>query len=397
MSTLSSHSAINHHPQEVQHTATPPLVDVTAALSPADAFRMLESTLSSWSSQLAAHGERFPMNAPVGIDCGALVLTPKLLQKMVVILRQYQCTLGMVYARLPQTQQAALGMGLLVKEAPDMQDVQSRSFTDFSHTQATDLEPQPHQHHQEEHKQYGSLPQPSQQEAVLTTEPAPLTANPITPILNDIIEGQLDSQRLSSPAANSNDYTALPTEELPIESGISSQPSKETRTAKLANALPHPATAITPASNLPTRMVMGSLRSGRTIASDGHLVIIGDVHGGSEVIAAGNIVIWGELRGVAHAGAIVANQQASQPEATQPKTPQSKTLQPNTLGEQATIRALAIHAVQLRLGQLIARRPDRLNNHKPDTQRLADGSVPPVTPEIARVIDREIRIYQALD
>ena len=45
-----------------------------------------------------------------------------------------------------------------------------------------------------------------------------------------------------------------------------------------------------------------TLRSGRTLQSDGHVVIFGDVNPGAEVIAAGDIVVWGKLRGVAHAG-----------------------------------------------------------------------------------------------
>ncbi|MCY3834165.1 MAG: septum site-determining protein MinC [Chloroflexi bacterium] len=46
-----------------------------------------------------------------------------------------------------------------------------------------------------------------------------------------------------------------------------------------------------------------TLRSGRTIHSDGHAVVIGDVNPGAKVVAAGDIVVWGKLRGFAHAGA----------------------------------------------------------------------------------------------
>ena len=45
-----------------------------------------------------------------------------------------------------------------------------------------------------------------------------------------------------------------------------------------------------------------TLRSGRTIHSDGHVIVFGDVNPGAKVIAAGDIVIWGKLRGTAHAG-----------------------------------------------------------------------------------------------
>ncbi len=51
-------------------------------------------------------------------------------------------------------------------------------------------------------------------------------------------------------------------------------------------------------------MFRRTLRSGRTIHSDGHVVIYGDVNPGAKVIAAGDIVVWGKLRGYAHAGVI---------------------------------------------------------------------------------------------
>ena len=46
-----------------------------------------------------------------------------------------------------------------------------------------------------------------------------------------------------------------------------------------------------------------TLRSGRTIHSDGHVVVFGDVNPGAKVIATGDIVVWGKLRGYVHAGA----------------------------------------------------------------------------------------------
>lgn len=64
-----------------------------------------------------------------------------------------------------------------------------------------------------------------------------------------------------------------------------------------------------------TKVVDGSLRSGRKVEFEGSLVIIGDVNAGAEVIAADHIIVLGSLRGLAHAGAkgnrkamIVANE-----------------------------------------------------------------------------------------
>lgn len=46
-----------------------------------------------------------------------------------------------------------------------------------------------------------------------------------------------------------------------------------------------------------------TLRSGRTIHSEGHVIVFGDVNPGAKVIARGDIVVWGKLRGYVHAGA----------------------------------------------------------------------------------------------
>lgn len=53
----------------------------------------------------------------------------------------------------------------------------------------------------------------------------------------------------------------------------------------------------------PGVMIRKTLRSGRTIHSDGHVIVLGDVNPGAEIIARGDIVVWGVLRGNAHAGA----------------------------------------------------------------------------------------------
>ena len=46
-----------------------------------------------------------------------------------------------------------------------------------------------------------------------------------------------------------------------------------------------------------------TLRSGKSVQFDGHVVVLGDVNPGAEIIASGNIAVLGSLRGVAHAGA----------------------------------------------------------------------------------------------
>lgn len=50
------------------------------------------------------------------------------------------------------------------------------------------------------------------------------------------------------------------------------------------------------------RFYEGTVKSGRTVESDGHLVLAGDVEKGAKVIAVGNIIIMGRLLGSAQAG-----------------------------------------------------------------------------------------------
>ena len=86
------------------------------------------------------------------------------------------------------------------------------------------------------------------------------------------------------------------------------------------------------AEKLPTLYIKKTIRSGQSITSDGNLVIVGDVNPGAEIIAKGDITVWGILGGIAHAGS-----------------------EGNT---QARIRALKMNAIQLRIADIFARRPD---------------------------------------
>jgi len=50
-------------------------------------------------------------------------------------------------------------------------------------------------------------------------------------------------------------------------------------------------------------MIRRTIRSGRRIFHQGHVVVFGDVNPGSEIIAGGDVIVWGRLRGNVHAGA----------------------------------------------------------------------------------------------
>lgn len=112
---------------------------------------------------------------------------------------------------------------------------------------------------------------------------------------------------------------------------------------------------------LPTLYVQRTLRSGQSLKSDGNIVIIGDVNPGAEIIAKGDITVWGVLGGIAHAGSDGNNY--------------------------SRIRALKLHAIQLRIGDIFARRPDTVNI--PYVQKT-DSFVP----EEARISRKHIVIYK---
>ena len=89
------------------------------------------------------------------------------------------------------------------------------------------------------------------------------------------------------------------------------------------------------AENLPTLYLRKTIRSGQSISSDGNIIVIGDVNPGAEIIAKGDITVWGILGGIAHAGSDGNNY--------------------------ARIRALKLNPVQIRIGEIFARRPDTVN------------------------------------
>lgn len=52
-----------------------------------------------------------------------------------------------------------------------------------------------------------------------------------------------------------------------------------------------------------TKIIDGSLRSGKRVEFEGSIVVLGDVNAGAEIIAKEHIIVMGVLRGLAHAGA----------------------------------------------------------------------------------------------
>ena len=80
-----------------------------------------------------------------------------------------------------------------------------------------------------------------------------------------------------------------------------------------------------------THFHQGTVRSGEYLESPEDLLILGDVNPGAKVSSEGNIIIWGRLLGIAHAG--------------------------SKGNSQATISALQLRPVQLRIARKVARGP----------------------------------------
>lgn len=106
-----------------------------------------------------------------------------------------------------------------------------------------------------------------------------------------------------------------------------------------------------------TKFIKTTLRSGQTIQYDGNLVIFGDINPGSIAIAEGNIVVLGNLRGVAHAG--------------------------YGGNRGAIVVAFNLQPTQLRIADLIARRPDEVVNESK-------------WPEIAKIQENEVIVERYL-
>jgi septum site-determining protein MinC len=99
----------------------------------------------------------------------------------------------------------------------------------------------------------------------------------------------------------------------------------------------------------------GPLRSGEHLQAEGSVLVLGDVNPGAKISAVRHILVWGRLRGVAHAG--------------------------RRGDDQATIVALQMRPLQLRIASAVARGPDEVP---------IDGLC-----EEARLVNGEIRIDPA--
>lgn len=169
-----------------------------------------------------------------------------------------------------------------------------------------------------------------------TTEPTPEVSNALDNIFGeDIATQEKTSEKEVSTERNSQEEKSDEDEISPIvrhdetiAEKVEAQEVKEESDEEISALKNAP-------ESLPTLYLRKTIRSGQSISSDGNIVIIGDVNPGSEIIAKGDITVWGILGGIAHAGSDGNNY--------------------------AKIRALKLNPVQIRIGEVFARRPDTIN------------------------------------
>ena len=111
-----------------------------------------------------------------------------------------------------------------------------------------------------------------------------------------------------------------------------------------------PETAVSPKPPQGGLILKETLRSGRSIYHEGHVVIIGDVNPGAEIVAGGDVIVWGRLRGLVHAGAMG--------------------------DETAVICALELTPTQLRIADQIAISPDEKRGKAiPERAAIRNGQI----------------------
>lgn len=124
------------------------------------------------------------------------------------------------------------------------------------------------------------------------------------------------------------------------------------------------AQAFSQSGDVGTDFYRGNLRSGQVLESDSSITLIGDVNPGASVISRGNIVILGSLKGYAGAGA--------------------------GGDESCFIFALEMKPIQLSIGEVIAKSPDRDKKTKPSRRKDNNSGI--YSPQLATAKDGNICI-----
>jgi septum site-determining protein MinC len=314
------------------------LIDLSECENATQALLLLAQTLQTPALE--------HWNDELDVNTGYIFLSPAQVRRIAKLLEDAGKPFGVLFTQVPQSQQAALNQGYMVRENAVIRP--ARRITVQAEATSSVL------------REEGTVPQEASlqnaaafaqalEEADATETKAStataIQASALTPQVAPIGESNLESQSHQVMGA----FECEPMLEATPSS--SEQPSNTVGVDHF---------------NLPTKILRGNLRSGRFETHEGHLLVIGDVHTGAELRVKGDVVVWGELRGLVHAG--------------------------YKGSREAEVRALKLDAVQIRIADIMARRPDR-HSQLPTAQEPWHAPEGSYFPEIARVVEGEIQLY----
>lgn len=297
------------------------IVDLTDSANTAQALSKFETLLCSQN-----HSKE-----PMAIVLGNFVFTQGHMTRLKNLADQNNVEIEVVYTSAAQTQIAALTSGLTVSEkAPG--DIILEEFKNSLHNICSDtnLENTQTTEHQKEETNH--------------TENITFEVSTDEILIHSCGNNNVEIKKLNDVVEILNDQSTMVQQkiDLPFETNVDIVETISPTNLKEKTTL----------------YINQTLRSGQVVTHKGNVVIAGDTHPGSEVIAGGDIIVWGTLSGIAHAGA--GN------------------------NYKACIRALKLNAIQIRIADYIARKPD---------QKVDFKSESPIKPEVARISNGEIRIF----
>lgn len=313
------------------------LLDVSHAGNSAQACQLVDEFVTRLADA--------PIGMMVDINAGDLLLTRGVLSKIRQQIQRANAAIGIMYSTVPQTQQASLDEGLFVKEKLSTGWTPIRQQLPLKKAAPASLPPAPK-------ISAGKTPSSSVGGVKLPDFSPSHAADSNSQDFEAVAPQSLDVPELGQSEVEEQLDLVLETEQIELAEGIFE-----------VSAPVGPQEIVVSDAAFETLYLRQTLRSGQTVRFNGNIIIVGDVHAGSEITAGGDIVVWGELRGIAHAGA--------------------------RGNYQSEVRAMKIEALQLRIADYIARRPDRVYYHK-------DGGEQLLSPEVARVADGEIKIFKTM-
>jgi septum site-determining protein MinC len=269
----------------------------------------------------------------IDVNTGYIVLAPAQIRRIAKLLEEAGKPFGVLFSHVPQTQQSALSQGFMVRENPVIRPPRQVVIQE-----TLPFEPSP------------SVALPSSAEAFAQA------------VLEDSEPSRVEQD---APIEEQSTLPALEVHAVEVK-GLYECEALEQGHFPQEQETGFAETQDVAHRDLPTKIIKGNLRSGRFEQHGGHLVIVGDVHTGAEIRVQGDVIVWGELRGLVHAGFKGSRE--------------------------AEVRALKLDAVQIRIADIMARRPDR-HTQLPTAQEPWKAPQGSFYPEIARVLDGEIQLY----